>query len=73
MTLRISVITVTLNSERYLEECLASVASQGESLYEHIIVDGGSTDATIEIIKKYAANDPRIRWISEPDGESPMQ
>jgi len=67
MTLRISVITVTLNSERYLAECLASVAAQGDSHHEHIIVDGGSSDATLEIVKRHAAADSRIRWISEPD------
>src|SRR5512136_2730372 len=67
MNLRISVITVTLNAERFLAGCLASVAAQGDSLYEHIIVDGGSTDATLEIIKSYAATDSRVRWISEPD------
>jgi len=64
---RISVITVTLNSERFLAECLESVAAQGDCLHEHIIVDGGSTDATIEIIKRHAATDSRVRWISEPD------
>lgn len=67
MTLRISVITVTLNSEQFLAECLASVAAQGDNLYEHIIVDGGSTDATLEIVKRHAAIDSRVRWISEPD------
>lgn len=67
MTLRISVITVTLNSERYLEECLSSVAVQGAYLYEHIIVDGGSCDTTLDIVKRHAAADSRIRWISEPD------
>lgn len=67
MSLRISVITVTLNSARFLAECLASVASQGAYLHEHIIVDGGSTDATLEIIKRHAGSDPRVRWISEPD------
>lgn len=67
MTPRISVITVTLNSARFLAECLASVAAQGDDLHEHIIVDGGSTDATLEIIKKHAAVDSRIIWVSEPD------
>lgn len=67
MSLRISVITVTLNSGRFLAECLSSVAAQGNSLHEHIIVDGGSTDATLEIVKKHAATDSRLRWISEPD------
>lgn len=67
MTVRISVITVTLNAERYLPECLASVAAQGDFLHEHILVDGGSTDGTLEIIKKQAAVNSRVRWISEPD------
>lgn len=68
MNMKISVITVTLNAERFLKECLESVSAQGESLYEHIIVDGGSSDSTIEIIKKHAESDSRVRWISEPDG-----
>jgi glycosyltransferase involved in cell wall biosynthesis len=67
MTQKISVITVTLNSERFLAECLASVAAQGDSLYEHIIVDGGSTDATVDIIMRHASSDTRVRWVSEPD------
>lgn len=67
MTQRISVITVTLNAERFLQECLDSVAAQGNSLHEHIIVDGGSTDATLEIVRKHAAADSRVIWISGPD------
>lgn len=67
MNMRVSVVTVTLNSERFLPECLASVATQGDYLQEHIIVDGGSTDGTLEIIRKQAAADSRVRWISEPD------
>jgi glycosyltransferase involved in cell wall biosynthesis len=65
--MHISVITVTKNAERFLSDCLASVAAQGDSLFEHIIVDGGSSDTTLDIIKKYASQDLRIRWISEPD------
>jgi len=67
MSHRISVITVTLNAGRFLADCLDSVVAQGDSLFEHIIVDGGSTDSTLEIVKKYATTDSRIRWISEPD------
>jgi len=67
MSLKISVITVCLNAERFLADCLESVAAQGDSLFEHIIVDGGSTDSTVDIIREYAAADSRIRWISEPD------
>lgn len=65
--MRISIVTVTMNAERFLSDCLASVAAQGDSLFEHIIVDGCSSDTTLDIIKEYAANDLRIRWISEPD------
>ena len=65
--LRISVITVTLNAERFLPQCLASVAEQGDGLHEHIVVDGGSTDSTLDIIKAHADNNPKLRWISEPD------
>lgn len=67
MTLKISVITVTLNAGKFLPECLTSVSAQGDSLFEHIIIDGGSSDTTLDIIKGYAAHDHRVRWISEPD------
>lgn len=65
--MRVSVITVTLNAEQFLLECLESVSAQGDALCEHIIVDGGSTDSTLYIVKKHAANDSRVSWISEPD------
>lgn len=64
---RISVITVTLNAERFLPQCLASVAEQGDDLLEHVIIDGGSTDSTLEIIKAHAGTNPKLRWISESD------
>jgi glycosyltransferase involved in cell wall biosynthesis len=64
---RISVITVALNAERFVADCLVSVAAQGDCLHEHIIVDGGSIDGTLEIVKRYAAADSRVRWISEQD------
>ena len=49
----ISVITVTLNSEKYLEESILSLHQQKFQNYEHLIIDGGSTDKTLKIIKKY--------------------
>lgn len=62
---KISIVTPTYNSARYLEATIKSVVDQGYSNLEYIIVDGGSTDNTIEIIKKY---DKYITWwISEPD------
>lgn len=62
-----SIITVTFNGREYLEEAMDSVLSQDFAEFEYIIVDGGSTDGTLEIILRHAAADPRIRWISEPD------
>lgn len=49
----LTIITATLNSEKYLEECFLSLYNQKYTNYEHIVIDGGSTDKTIEIIKKY--------------------
>ena len=62
---KISVITCTYNSEAYLRECIESVLSQAYINLEYIVVDGGSTDSTIEIIKSYGN---RIsHWLTEPD------
>jgi glycosyltransferase involved in cell wall biosynthesis len=63
--LKLSIITVTLNSEKYLEETIRSVISQDYKNFEYFIVDGGSTDATLKIIKKYEKY--LSGWISEPD------
>ena len=50
---KISIITVTKNSEKYLEKNILSVHNQGYKNYEHIIIDGKSTDKTIEIINRH--------------------
>lgn len=62
----ISIVTPTYNSEKYLEECILSIKNQKYTNYEHIIVDGGSTDRTLEIIKKYDGIYP-MRRVSEKD------
>lgn len=59
----ISIITPSFNSGDYLERAIESVLIQDYTNYEHIVVDGASTDNTLEILKKY----PHIKWISEPD------
>lgn len=51
--MRFSIITITLNAEKFLQQTLTSVASQTYKDYEHIVWDGGSRDATLEIIKAY--------------------
>ena len=62
---KISVITVTKNSEKFLEENINSLKNQTYKNFEHIIIDGNSTDRTVEIIKK---NEDKIDyWVSEPD------
>ena len=49
----ISIVTPTYNSEQYLEDCIQSIMKQRYKDYEHIVVDGGSSDGTIDILKKY--------------------
>ena len=61
----ISVITVVYNGEKYLEQTIQSVINQSYDNVEYIIVDGGSTDSTLEIIQKY--NDVIDYWVSASD------
>ncbi len=63
--MKISIITVVLNNAEYIEECIKSVLDQTYKNIEYIVVDGGSTDGTVEIIKKY--ENKIAKWISEPD------
>lgn len=51
--MKITIITPTYNSAAYLDDCLRSVAVQSYKNIEHIIIDGGSTDTTLEVIKRY--------------------
>lgn len=61
----ISIITVTYNAASHLQKCIDSVKDQSYQNIEHIIIDGGSIDGTIDLIK---ANAQHIAsWISEPD------
>jgi len=59
----ISVITPSFNSGRYLERAIQSVRAQNYRRWEHIVVDGGSTDGTLTILNRHK----HLRWISEPD------
>jgi glycosyltransferase involved in cell wall biosynthesis len=62
---KLSVITVVFNSVNFIEKTILSVISQNFKDYEFIIIDAGSKDGTIEIIKKY--QDKITLWVSEPD------
>ncbi len=65
MNPKISIITITYNSEKTLEETIQSVVSQNYDNLEYLIIDGGSTDRTLEIVEKY--KDKIDIVISEPD------
>jgi glycosyltransferase involved in cell wall biosynthesis len=66
--LTVSIVTVTFNSAATLADTLASVAGQRYPQVEHVLVDGGSTDGTLELIQAAARSAPhRVRWVSEPD------
>lgn len=58
----VSVVTPTLNAADWLERSLTSIDDQTYDRIEHIIVDGGSTDSTVDLLKER-----RVRWVSEPD------
>ena len=62
---KVSIITVVYNGIEFLEETIKSVIAQTYPNIEYIIVDGGSKDGTLDIIKKYEAH--ITKWISEPD------
>jgi glycosyltransferase involved in cell wall biosynthesis len=64
--MKVSVLIPTYNSERHLAECLDSVLAQDYSDMEILISDDCSTDNTRQVIKLYAARDPRIRWWENP-------
>ena len=63
--MKLSIITVNLNNADGLKKTIESVVMQTFSDYEYIIIDGGSTDGSVEIIKQYA--DKITYWVSEPD------
>ena len=63
---RVSVVVPTFNEERSISICLDSVLAQTWSDLEVLVVDGGSTDRTLELVAEYAAVDPRIRVVNNP-------
>jgi len=76
-TMKLSIITINYNNAEGLRKTLASVASQMYPNIEHIIIDGGSTDGSVDVIKEYVRNVERMNeltnegihvvWLSEPD------
>lgn len=62
---RISIVTACLNAAEYLAETMDSVLGQGYPNLEYVVVDGGSTDGSVDIIKRHASH--LAYWVSEPD------
>ena len=61
----VTMVTPSYNHGQFIEETLKSVLSQDYPEIEHIIMDGGSTDQTVDILHKYSGN--KMKWVSEPD------
>ncbi len=60
---KISILTPSFNSVKYIHRAIESVLKQRYTNWEHIIADGGSTDGTVDVIKSYS----HLKWVSEPD------
>lgn len=63
----ITIITPVFNSERFISSCIENVIAQNCKDLEHLIIDGGSTDQTVQIVQSYASIHSHVRIISEKD------
>jgi glycosyltransferase involved in cell wall biosynthesis len=63
----VSIIVPSLNRARFLERCVQSILGQTYRSIECLVMDGGSKDGSVDILRRLAGSDPRLRFISEPD------
>ena len=65
--MQLSIITINLNNAAGLVKTMQSVAEQSYRDFEYIVVDGASTDGSVEVIQQYAGRFSNLKWVSEPD------
>ena len=63
----VSIVTPCLNAARFIEETIESVLAQDYPRIEYIVMDGGSTDGTFDILRRYELQPERFKWTSEQD------
>ena len=63
----LSIITINRNNSTGLEKTMRSVASQSFKDFEYIVIDGASTDKSVDVVKKYESGFSHLKWVSEPD------
>ncbi len=61
--MKFSIVTPSYNQGRFIRDCIESVQAQTGVEWEHLVVDAGSTDETLAVLKEY----PHLKWVSEPD------
>ena len=65
--MKLTIVTINRNNATGLEKTLQSVVAQTLKEFEYIIIDGASTDGSVEVIKKYEPCFAHLKWVSEPD------
>jgi glycosyltransferase involved in cell wall biosynthesis len=65
--IKITLITPVFNAEKYMKDCILSVVEQNCTVVEHLIIDGGSNDSTVDIIKQHADKYAHVSFLSEKD------
>lgn len=65
--MRLSIVTINRNNASGLDKTMQSVAAQTFKEFEYIVIDGASTDSSVEVIKKYEPQLTRLKWVTEPD------
>ncbi|MGB0763208.1 MAG: glycosyltransferase family 2 protein [Acidimicrobiales bacterium] len=63
----LSIITPTFNGAQFLSACIKCVTQQASSEIEHIVIDGGSSDDSVQLLEEYAEKYPHLHFVSEPD------